>query len=455
MTYIQYITLTAEQNDFLSETCQGDPDLKGVLSHIIGNYTASENSWKRSAYHEGVPIPFNSFLRRYFNDVSLDPLLQSGILGLKSQHRPGKCRIYSLDYDFLCRFLRTKSDYTKPMVSSRGWKPAAQKRSRLTDEHKNAYPALVRSALLAIESIPVDKAELIKALQEENSKLDTSDPRTVLNTTVLRSILHQCGSRSSYLPIYRVRATGRLFESKGIQNLPKSLRGRILAGTGVLNYDLEKSQANGLLQSFKEHGITCRWLERYASDAAFRAQLVEDSCLSPKNFKTLLYALVFKGINYRDLLTVKRYSRSTVYRDLWEDTGSDIAIRQSLRIFQLLTKELETCLLDWQDRLYSKLATKQRWVTNACGMALEHRANMTHPQLVKFKRKLAAHILQGRESAFIHHLTANASKHGFKVVSNFHDGVLTIGEVPPAAVEEARLAAGLDVARLVQKDLGE
>ena len=56
---------------------------------------------------------------------------------------------------------------------------------------------------------------------------------------------------------------------------------------------------------------------------------------------------------------------------------------------------------------------------------------------------IGAHVVQGIEAGFIHTLTALSGSYGFKVIGNEHDGIITIGEIPPAAVERAKELFGL------------
>ena len=74
-------------------------------------------------------------------------------------------------------------------------------------------------------------------------------------------------------------------------------------------------------------------------------------------------------------------------------------------------------------------------------MAVEDVADERAPYVLK--ARLAAFLLQGREAAFTHALTASSDKYGFRVISHEHDGVVVIGTVPEAAVDEAADAARL------------
>jgi hypothetical protein len=70
------------------------------------------------------------------------------------------------------------------------------------------------------------------------------------------------------------------------------------------------------------------------------------------------------------------------------------------------------------------------------------------------RNTLAAFRLQDQEAAFIHALTILSMKYGFVVCQNEHDGLITIGVIPQAAVIEASALSGLrpELAQLVEKN---
>ena len=67
------------------------------------------------------------------------------------------------------------------------------------------------------------------------------------------------------------------------------------------------------------------------------------------------------------------------------------------------------------------------------------------------KRVLAAFVLQGFEAGFIHHLTLLSREYDYEVLSNQHDGLIALGEIPQAAVERAKEISGLHYANLEVK----
>ena len=66
--------------------------------------------------------------------------------------------------------------------------------------------------------------------------------------------------------------------------------------------------------------------------------------------------------------------------------------------------------------------------------------------------RVAAHILQGKEAAFIHYITA-FSGDDFTVVSNQHDGLIIEGTIPMELIHNARRFSGLPYAELEEKSI--
>ncbi|MGG6283726.1 hypothetical protein ACQ4M3_19265 [Leptolyngbya sp. AN03gr2] len=70
-------------------------------------------------------------------------------------------------------------------------------------------------------------------------------------------------------------------------------------------------------------------------------------------------------------------------------------------------------------------------------------------------RRLASFKLQGMESLFINSLAVLGSEHDFTVNHNQHDGLITIGKIPDAAVEEAKRITGIRYATMELKPLSD
>ncbi len=64
---------------------------------------------------------------------------------------------------------------------------------------------------------------------------------------------------------------------------------------------------------------------------------------------------------------------------------------------------------------------------------------------------MVAHLLQGMEAYFIHTLTLLADKYGFEPLGNEHDGIISLGRIPDAAIQTARELTGLYCLELREK----
>jgi hypothetical protein len=61
-------------------------------------------------------------------------------------------------------------------------------------------------------------------------------------------------------------------------------------------------------------------------------------------------------------------------------------------------------------------------------------------------------VLQGREAAFIHHLTALGPDYGFIAMANEHDGIVVQGTIPQAAIDAAAKKSQMSDPALEEKD---
>lgn len=95
------------------------------------------------------------------------------------------------------------------------------------------------------------------------------------------------------------------------------------------------------------------------------------------------------------------------------------------------------------------------FVRNACGLPfnmLDYGATSDDWQARRSRgKKYASHLIFGLERAFMMQITLLGPDYGFEVVSDEHDGAVTIGAIPPEAVVEARRRSGFRTAELKQK----
>ncbi len=74
-------------------------------------------------------------------------------------------------------------------------------------------------------------------------------------------------------------------------------------------------------------------------------------------------------------------------------------------------------------------------------------------EIKKVKRKLAAFVLQGQESCFIHHLTVLCDKEDIPIYKNEHDGLITGKPIPNELVMKASEKSHLEFPILEIKPL--
>ncbi len=97
----------------------------------------------------------------------------------------------------------------------------------------------------------------------------------------------------------------------------------------------------------------------------------------------------------------------------------------------------------------------QTYITNKSDMKLEITPFINEKKVIsgQGKRKIAAHVLQGIEAAFISYITHYSLEADcpYKVLSDQHDGVVVIGSIPDKYVEWARLDSDFKYGILVEK----
>lgn len=92
-----------------------------------------------------------------------------------------------------------------------------------------------------------------------------------------------------------------------------------------------------------------------------------------------------------------------------------------------------------------------RFVEGPCGFAF----NIYDFDEKEREAKFATNRLQGGEACFIHHLTLLGAKYGYEALANEHDGLVVLGTIPEAAVEEARRLSGFRSAEIEPKPFWE
>ena len=141
-----------------------------------------------------------------------------------------------------------------------------------------------------------------------------------------------------------------------------------------------------------------------------------------------------------------------------KDDKADTFTAQLFSKFVVAVASLKEQIDKWHEWLLSVyvyefgyMHNNKRHIKNPTGMKLCVTDLPKGKDLWQRKAKIAAFVLQGQEAAFIHHLTVLSSQYDYVVLQNEHDGLVTIGKIPNAAVDEAAALSGLKYAELENK----
>lgn len=260
-----------------------------------------------------------------------------------------------------------------------------------------------------------------------------------------------------YRSAHNGSTTGRIYAVGGFQSCSKEMKAAAFSRVeDVHNYDLVSSQVNGLIQQFEITCLDTSWLVDYRDTPNIKQLCADFIGISPDCWKTCLIALIMGA--YLPLKASRGSRRkSAILENLYKEAGEDIdKAEELLRRFIICVDPLHYLLRVWHGWLldiYRPTTAKNgrggSYILNRCGKRL-YLSSLPKARY-EANRKVAAFILQGQESCFIHHLTLLDHKYGYRVIANEHDGVITIGEIPAEAVEEAAALSGLKNARLEEK----
>jgi hypothetical protein len=219
---------------------------------------------------------------------------------------------------------------------------------------------------------------------------------------------------------------------------------------GVKNFDLRSSQPRILADELRRASIACPWLDEYLADPEAKTRYAAIVGLSVDAWKVCLLSAMFGGLRggyaidggrgLSAAVEAIRAEKGEGGRAAWDRVRSELGplAEASARLASHLRATLP------------ETAAKGggAYVLNAVGAKL-------YTKGVKATKTgdghLLAHILQGREAAFIHALCVLSESQGFTVLSHEHDGLVTVGAIPSEAVAEAARIAELPDAELVEK----
>lgn len=332
-------------------------------------------------------------------------------------------------------------------------------------EHGVYSSKIIRRAVAAIQSCPFDYAALnvhLRKLQAGIAKGAKDEDRERLQLAFRND--KACADRiragcqlmkdgsARYHAEYRTSYTGRITEvGGGAQSCSRAMKAALFDKVpGMKNYDLKRAQAFILLQELEDAGLPRDWVEGYVHAANANEERAQALGMSKDAYKSCLYATIMGAGHVKHW---KRRENKIFDRLLDECNGDETRARElAVKVYGALAP-LKVEVAAWHEHLLHGSCRhvdpiyKARTLKNAC----QQHFKLEGQRSDKLARRAAAFVLQGQEGAFIHHLTALGSEHGFVPVNNQHDGLVVIGEIPQVAVDQAASLAGLRYATMEQK----
>ena len=304
-----------------------------------------------------------------------------------------------------------------------------------------------------------------------------------------------------YKPAYRVISSGRTAQVEGgLQSCSGEMKGAAYRGLSdygydVRNYDMVAAHPSLYAHIARQAGLDAAWMDGYLAKPHVRPFYADALMLEEKTWKRLTLAVLMAAFvpqpdevadpanwyRLRDVTVVKLIDDA-----VWARMGKEGIIQraggagqefgplteESKRVywqgrikhynrFYLFTRDMRQGIDRWLDHLITARVEQARsnnfdgltYVTNKAGMKKGFGEVPEDPvERQHLASELAAFVLQGAEAAVIHSLASLGTKYGFSPVANEHDGLITLGPVPGAAVKEAAEMAGVDPAAVTLEE---
>lgn len=268
---------------------------------------------------------------------------------------------------------------------------------------------------------------------------------------------------SVFSPAYDVQMTGRVGCRRGmLQSCSSAMKDASFTGIPELrNYDLSASQPNILLQRFEEahedgaDGIETAWLQTYLGNDRAKYDYADKVRVCTRTWKRCLMALIYGASLPND----PRQSSGKIIKNLEKDPDvedEEQLVETYARLCDVLGS-LKSSIDAWHEYLVGPYLARHGYNSRG-GRLIKNEVGVTfRPASIECtyerKKKLAAFLLQGLESAFVHKIVLLAESYDYEVIQNEHDGVITLGTIPQAAIDEAAETVGLRYYQFIRKSL--
>lgn len=479
--------VTEEQYEYVRSLTEGlSKNTAHLFAHILVCSTRPSVLWRE----ERVPISSRLIDRKLPGARWLD-LLDRGLIEPPTEwsKRGRLSREYRATDEVLETFIglapRTTEEYLKANKVNlfTGKRTTGREKSKVKDESNNAHPELICDALRVIGTnyydAPAVEAHIARledtiiharALWEASGRV----PDTPEHKSYRRAKAQYYNDRSCYdsvkkqnpkevgdgiwafSPAYGVQGSGRISHiGGGLQSCSRHMKEAAysrLRERGLKNYDLKSSQVRILTQFFEEAGIDTTWLRHYDGEPAAKHQYAEKVGIGVDAWKRILCALLMGASLPRSF----EKSTGAVVSEMRKEVSPESLPGAYQRLYDVVAP-LKARLNEWHTYLVSDYLKSHGRKHNVSGKVYIRNevGKVFYPADVRnaHERKgdMAAFLLQGKEAAFIHALTALSTRYGFQVLANEHDGLVTVGEIPEEAIQAAAARANLRYTTLVEK----
>ena len=350
------------------------------------------------------------------------------------------------------------------------------KRHKFTvgQDSKNTIPDLIKNSMLAIEKCIVNDVLTLDHL--EDLYIDaiwagntSTENYRYLNNKHCYDTLRQTdikileGGLIEYHPSYKVQMSGRISEiGGGMQSCTREMKKVAFSNIpGLKNYDLKSSQVYGLIQWFEFAHIDSSWLHTYLSKS--KSDYANYVGVSIDCWKSCFLSLVMNAYLPNEVHKEMCSEDISILNYLLQEAkgNEELALNYYFKFYEVVQPLLKS-LDKWKDWLIKEYIPMtaitrhdKQYLANRTGMTLcitEFKTDKGKwKNLVRFKRKLCAFLLQGGEASFIHHLTVVSKQYNYTCLNNQHDGLIVIGKIPQEAIDFAKKESGLKYAILEEK----
>jgi hypothetical protein len=359
-------------------------------------------------------------------------------------------------------------------------KPVGTARYQTRDGSRNMLPRLIRQAIDAIAphghfNIPAATEHVQRLREHAEATGDERDMARWRNDHLcLGAIMAQkpiINSRGigRFTTPYQVATTGRLvFLNGGSMSCSGAMKAAGYSGIpGLMNYDIKSSQAVILRDLLAEDGIDTTWIDAYLQ--ADKSVYAEQAGLPVKAWKGAVYALLMGG-HLRKPERAEDLLAKILDAEEQAQPGPEMPRVPSIaqivlrahgtegfadgydRLYQVVEPLAQT-MKAWHEKLIERARRRERSRSQRYAPPNDVGMPFCLDGLTRWQigAQYAAHLLQGREAFWIDSLATMGSKHGFLPIAHEHDGLVTIGEITPEAIQESNATTGIHSLRLIPK----